>query len=231
MGAVGVRGVCHPTLTDGHKWPCMHDLYVNDKDRQELADAALWPAVTGFLSWGWLGTRGDCPLLANLCLLRPPPPPLRVVSCGLARPPSVHHQNSSRTGRFRYAGSLWPFTMASRNGNITAGFGCGDEFLGVWMGPLKFTFCCQGVLFLHLLTDRAAGAVVDKMTTWELTRPLPTSGQKAGFCFSVPLALQCLQLGNWPFGRGGSIPHFQNQVLRSHNVLHRSGRTHVTTRR
>ena len=135
------------------------------------------------------------------------PSPRLVVSCGLARPPSVHHQNSSGTGRHRYAGSLWPFTMASRNGNITAGFGCGDEFLGVWMASLKFTFCRQGVLFPHLLADRAAGAVVDKMTTWELTRPLPTSGQKAGFCFSVPLALQCLQLGNWPFGRGASIPH------------------------
>ncbi len=83
----------------------------------------------------------------------------------------------------------------------------GMSFWGVWMASLKFTFCRQGVLFLHHLTDRAAGAVVDKMTTWELTRPLPTSGQKAGFCFSVPLALQCLQLGNWPFGRGGSIPH------------------------
>jgi len=83
----------------------------------------------------------------------------------------------------------------------------GMSFWGVWMASLKFTFCRQGVLFLHHLTDRAAGAVVNKMTTWELTRPLPTSGQKAGFCFSVPLALQCLQLGNWPFGRGGSIPH------------------------
>ena len=185
----------------------LYDLYVNGKDRQELADAAFVACRDRFLSWGWLGTRGHRPLLANLGLLRPPPPPLRVVRCGLAQPPSVHHQNSSGTGRYRYAGSLWPFTMASRNGNITSGFGCEDEFLGVWMASLKFTFCRQGVLFPHLLADRAAGAVVDKMTTWELTRPLPTSGQKAGFCFSVPLALQCLQLGNWRFGRGASIPH------------------------
>ena len=52
----------------------LHDLYVNDKDRQELADAAL--CRDRFLSWGWLGTRGHRPLLANLGLLRPPLPPL-----------------------------------------------------------------------------------------------------------------------------------------------------------
>ena len=72
------------------------------------------------------------------------PSPRLVVSCGLARPPSVHHQNSSGTGRYRYAGSLWPFTMASRNGNITAGFGCGDEFLGG----------VDGVTEVHLLPPR-----------------------------------------------------------------------------
>ena len=148
----------------------------------------MWPAVIGFCrGGGW--ELGAIVHFWPTWVCYGHPSPRLVVSCGLARPPSVHHQNSSGTGRHRYAGSLWPFTMASRNGNITAGFGCGDEFLGVWMGPLKFTLGCQGVLFLHLLTDRAAGAVVDKMTTWELTRPLPTSGQKAGFCFSVPLAM------------------------------------------
>ena len=30
----------------------LHDRYVNRKDRQELADAALWPAVTGFCRGG-----------------------------------------------------------------------------------------------------------------------------------------------------------------------------------
>ena len=118
----------------------------------------------------------------------PPPSPLRVVSCGLAWPPSVCHQNSSGTGRCRYAGSLWPFTMASRE--YQGRLGCGDEFLeGV-----------GEVTEVHLLspwgaisappTDRAAGAEVDKMATWELTRPLPASGQKSGSCFAVPLALQ-----------------------------------------
>ena len=121
----------------------LYDLYVNGKDRQELADAAFVACRDRFLSWGWLGTRGHRPLLANLGLLRPPLPRL-VVSCGLARPPSVHHQNSSGTGRYRYAGSLWPFTMASRNGNITAGFGCGDEFLGG----------VDGVTEVHLLPPR-----------------------------------------------------------------------------
>jgi len=37
--------------------------------------------------------------------------------------------------------------MASRNGNITAGFGCGDEFLGVWIGSLKFTFAAKEYYF------------------------------------------------------------------------------------
>ena len=117
----------------------LHGLYVNRRIVRN------WPAqlCDKFLSWGRLGTRGHRPLLANLGLLRPPLPRL-VVSCGLARPPSVHHQNSSGTGRHRYAGSLWPFTMASRNGNITAGFGCGDEFLGG----------VDGVTEVHLLPPR-----------------------------------------------------------------------------
>ncbi len=37
--------VARPKPTNGHKWPCMIST-VNGKDRQELADAALWPAVT-----------------------------------------------------------------------------------------------------------------------------------------------------------------------------------------
>ena len=115
---------------------------------------------------------------------------------------------------------LVAFHMASRKGNIEADFGCGDEFLGVWMTSQKFTFCrhpaqgCQGVPFPHTnpppprVTDRAAGAVVDKMTTWESTRPLSTSGQKAGFCLSAPLALQMSATGQLAdFGRGSSIPH------------------------
>jgi len=78
--------------------------------------------------------------------------------------------------------------MASRE--YQGRLGCGDEFLeGV-----------GEVTEVHLLspwgaisappTDRAAGAEVDKMATWELTRPLPASGQKSGSCFAVPLALQ-----------------------------------------
>ena len=164
----------------------LHDLYVNDKDRQELADAAL--CRDRFLSWGWLGTRAHCPLLANLGLLRPPLPRFGwsvVALHDLLLYIIRTHQELDDAGTQGACGlSPWLPGMG-----ITAGFGCGDEFLGVWMGPLKFTLGCQGVLFLHLLTDRAAGAVVDKMTTWELTRPLPTSGQKAGFCFSVPLAM------------------------------------------
>ncbi|PWI65232.1 hypothetical protein PCL_07282 [Purpureocillium lilacinum] len=119
--------------------------------------------------------------------------------------------------------------MPTNSGENQGRLGCGDEFLeGV-----------GEVTEVHLLspwgaisappTDRAAGAEVDKMATWELTRPLPASGQKAGFCFAVPLALQMSPTGQLALRtrRQHTAQHLdiQNRVLRSHNVLHRSGRT------
>lgn len=63
--------------------------------------------------------------------------------------------------RCSYAGSLWTFTVAARNGNIRAGFGCGDEFLGVWMRSWKFTVAAMGCYFRT--PNQAAGTVVDNM--------------------------------------------------------------------
>ena len=49
--------VAHPKPTNGHNWPPCMIFTVNGKDRQELADAALWPAVTDSVA-GVAGARG-----------------------------------------------------------------------------------------------------------------------------------------------------------------------------
>jgi len=100
---------------------------VNDKDGQELADAALWPAVTGFVA----DNRPSCPS-----------PPRRfgwsvVALHDLLLYVIRTHQELDDPGTQGACG-LSPWLP---NRNIRAGFGCGDEFLGVWMGSLKFTFC------------------------------------------------------------------------------------------
>ena len=143
---VGVRGVCPP---QAYRRPqvALHDLYVNDKDRQELADAAL--CRDRFLSWGWLGTRAHCPLLANLGLLRPPLPRFGwsvVALHDLLLYIIRTHQELDDTGTQGACGlSPWLPGMGISRLALAAGM----SFWRVWVRSRKFTFCRHGVLFLH----------------------------------------------------------------------------------
>jgi len=57
----------------------------------------------------------------------------------------------------------------------------------VWMGmgSLKFTFCRHSVLFLDPPTDRAASAVVDKMTTLGVDSSFAHIRRKADSAFGA----------------------------------------------
>lgn len=108
--------------------------------------------------------------------------------------------------RCSYAGSLWTFTVAARNGNIRAGFGCEGRVSGGVDEVVEVHRCRHGVLFPHpqpgcRYCSRQYGAC-------ELTRPLLTLVQEAGFCLSVSLPLQVSPTGQLAaFGRGSSLPH------------------------
>ena len=125
----------------------LHELDVNDKDRQELADAALWPSITGSV-WELAGERGAIVHFLPTWVRydHPLPGPLgrSVVALHDLLYVIRTHQELDDAGTQRACGlSAWLPEIGISGPALAARM----SFCGVWLMSRKFTFCRHGCYF------------------------------------------------------------------------------------